>query len=451
MTLLCRDCFNTFAEAPAGGRCATCGGRRLVNHAELARLSIAHIDCDAFYASIEKRDDPGLRDKPVIVGGGRRGVVAAACYVARLYGVRSAMPMFKALKACPDAVVIPPDMRKYSDVGRQVRALMQATTPVVEPLSIDEAFLDLSGTERLHGGSPAQTLARLAKRVESELELTVSVGLSYNKFLAKIASDLDKPRGFAVIGRDEAEDFLAGQPVSILWGVGKALQRSLERDGIRRVGDLLAYDEGELVARYGAIGRRLHRFARGRDERSVDPVAPAKSVSAETTFERDIAGLDDLSALLWPLCEKVSRRLKRAELAGHGVTLKLKTAEFRQLTRSRRLSDPTQLAEVLYRVGRDLLAGEADGRRFRLIGIGVTDLEAGADADPPNLLDPDSSHRAEVERAIDSVRAKLGEAAISKGRGLAAQGGSAQQPTARRRDGAPRRGPGSQPGGSKRR
>ena len=345
----------------------------------------------------------------------------AACYVARLFGLRSAMPMFEALKACPDAVVIRPDMAKYRAAGRQVRELMQAVTPLVEPLSVDEAFLDLSGTEALHGGPPARTLAALALEVERRLGLTVSVGLSYNKFLAKVASDLDKPRGFVAIGRAEAEGFLQKKSVGIIWGVGKALRTALARDGITEVGHLRAFEEEALVARYGAMGRRLHHFSRGRDARRVDPDAPAKSVSTETTFDEDITDPKALAARLWPLCEKVAGRLKQAGLAGQTVTLKLKTADFRILTRRRKLEDPTRLAEVLFQVARPLLAREADGRRFRLIGIGASDLVEGALADPPRLLDPDRARQARVEGAIDAVRAKLGEAAIAKGRALPAR------------------------------
>ncbi len=419
MTALCRDCASPLA---AGGtpprRCPNCASPRLFAHDELDELSIAHIDCDAFYASVEKRDQPQLRDQPVIVGGGRRGVVSAACYVARIYGVRSAMPMFKALKLCPQATVIHPNMRKYQAVGREVRRLMLATTPLVEPLSIDEAFLDLRGTERLHHGSPARTLVRLARRIEEEIGITVSIGLSYNKFLAKVASERDKPRGFSAIGRAEAKAFLAEQPVGLIWGVGKALRERLAANGLHRIGQLALSDEARLVARYGAIGLRLARFARGEDGRAVDPSAPAKSVSAETTFEEDLATLASLKEALWPLAETVAARLKRAELAGRTVTLKLKTAEFRILTRSRTLSAPTQLAEALYQAALPLLAAEATGRRFRLIGIGAATFSPAADADPPDLLDPAAGRIRAVERAIDAVRAKLGSNAIAKGRGF---------------------------------
>jgi len=428
VTALCRDCLVRPAAARpegddgggggGGARCTVCGGARLVAHPELDDLGIAHIDCDAFYASVEKRDRPELRDKPVVVGGGRRGVVAAACYVARLYGIRSAMPMYRALKVCPDAVVIRPDMAKYQRAGHRIRELMRELTPLVEPLSIDEAFLDLTGTEALHGGSPARSLARLVGRIETELGLTASIGLSYNKFLAKIASDLDKPRGFAVIGRAEATDFLGDKPVRIIWGVGQALEATLARDGLRSVGDLRAREEIDLVARYGAIGRRLSRFAHGIDDRRVEPDAPTKSISSETTFDEDTAAPEALLAQLWPLCEKVAARLKKADLAGTGVTLKLKTAGFQQLTRSRRLATPTQMAEVLYRTAAPLLEREADGRQFRLIGVGASELGDGELADPPDLFDPERQHHTEVETAIDAVRAKLGDGAIAKGRGF---------------------------------
>ncbi len=421
MSTVCRDCASALPGDAAASRCPQCGGRRLLSHPELDALAIAHIDCDAFYATIEKRDDPSLADKPVIVGGGRRGVVSAACYVARTYGVHSAMPMFKALKACPDAVVVRPDMRKYGAVGRAVRALMLETTPLVEPLSIDEAFLDLSGTERLHGASPARTLVRLIRRIEGTLQITASVGLSYNKSLAKIASDLDKPRGFAVIGRAEAAGFLQDRPVGLIWGVGKALQRRLTGDGIATIGQLRALDETALIARYGAIGKRLAHFCRGRDDRRVNPHGAAKSVSAETTFDADLANLDALKARLWPLCEKVSKRLKSQDLAGLTITLKLKTAGFALRTRATTLDAPTQLAETLYRSGEPLLAREADGTVFRLIGIGVSRLGDAALADPPDLLDPDAARRAKIERTIDELRARLGENAIGKGRGLKAR------------------------------
>jgi DNA polymerase IV len=417
MSARCRGCGARASPAP-GWRCSHCGERRSIIHPELDLLSIAHIDCDAFYATVEKRDNPALRNRPVIVGGSHRGVVAACCYIARLSGVRSAMPMFKALKLCPDAVVIPPNMAKYRKAGEEVRQLMLSTTPLVEPLSIDEAFLDLSGTEAVHGGPPSETLIRLARRIEDEVGITVSIGLAGNKFLAKIASDLDKPRGFAVIGRTEARDFLAPKPVGLIYGVGEAMRRRLAARGIVTIGQLQGLSERVLAAEFGAIGRRLYRFARGEDDRKVDPDAPTKSISAETTFDEDLSAKEALLAELWPLAQTVSRRLKQAELASQTVAIKLKTADFKILTRHRRLSDPTQLAEVLYQAGRPLVEQEADGREFRLIGIGAEALVEAENADPPDLLDLGTAQRIGIEQVVDKVEAELGPGLLARGRGF---------------------------------
>lgn len=427
---LCRDCLHVWTAAPAPDAaegekarqsvllCPSCRSRRTKRHPELHRLGIAHIDCDAFYASVEKRDDPAIRDKPVIVGGGRRGVVSAACYVARLYGVRSAMPMFKALQACPDAVVIRPNMEKYSRVGREIRQMMLETTPLVQPLSIDEAFLDLTGTEHLHGGSPARTLARLVLRIEREAGVSASIGLSYNKFLAKVASDLDKPRGFAVIGEAEAVDFLTEKPVSMIWGVGKALERKLHQDGLATIGQLRDLPLKNMIQRYGQMGERLYRFSRGIDDRKVDPNTETKSISSETTFEQDLSDFRALAHALWPLCESVARRLKKHGFSAGSVQLKLRTADFKILTRSRKLSTPTQLAEILFRQGLELLEKEADGRAYRLLGIGGADLGPPEDADVPDLADPDRDKTAKLERVMDEIREKLGSSAVIKGRSL---------------------------------
>jgi DNA polymerase-4 len=420
----CRDCGTDIPSAQSaegsGGtrRCPACRSTRIARHPELDTLAIAHIDCDAFYAAIEKRDDPSLRDRPLIVGGGHRGVVSTCCYIARMSGVRSAMPMFQARKLCPEAVVIPPDMAKYQEVGRQVRTLMLELTPLVEPVSIDEAFLDLNGTQKLHHMSPARALNRLALKIERELGITVSIGLSHNKFLAKIASDLDKPRGLSVIGRAETLAFLAEKPVSFIWGVGKVMRQRLEQDGLATIGQLQTMSEADLARRYGKMGSHLFHLARGEDHRKVDPEGETKSISAETTFDTDIADLDALTRELWPLCEKVSRRLKAAELSGHVVHLKLKTAGFKLISRQARLPAPTQLAETLYRTAETLLKREATGIRFRLIGVGADDFHAPEDADPPDLADPDAEQRRKVERAMDEVRRKLGGKAIVKGRSL---------------------------------
>ncbi|KAA0698387.1 DNA polymerase IV [Neorhizobium sp. P12A] len=409
----CRDCL---AEQKAEvRRCRACGSPRLVYHRELYDLTLAHIDCDAFYASVEKRDNPELADKPVIIGGGKRGVVSTACYIARIHGVRSAMPMFKALEACPQAIVIPPDMEKYSRVGREVRALMQELTPLVQPLSIDEAFLELAGTQRLHHDPPARILAKFAKRVETEIGITVSVGLSYCKFLAKVASDLQKPRGFSVIGQQEAVEFLAPRPVTTIWGVGKAFAATLESDGIKTIGQLQTMEEGDLMRRYGVIGQRLFRLSRGIDDRDVHPNDAAKSVSAETTFFDDISRHDDLVPILRSLSEKVSGRLKRSGIAGQTVVLKLKTTDFKSRTRNRRLEDPTQLADRIFRTGLKLLENETDGTKFRLLGIGVTDLGDTARADPPDLIDEHATRRAAAEAAMDKLREKFGNKTVETG------------------------------------
>ena len=409
----CRDCLTGQPEGRK--RCGACGSPRLVYHPELYRLTLAHIDCDAFYASVEKRDNPDLIDKPVIIGGGKRGVVSTACYIARIHGVRSAMPMFKALEACPQAVVIKPDMEKYSRVGRQVRQMMEELTPLVQPLSIDEAFLELKGTERLHHDPPARVLARFARRVEQEIGITVSVGLSYCKFLAKVASDLQKPRGFSVIGEAEALTFLAPRPVTTIWGVGKAFAATLERDGIRTVGQLQTMEETDLMRRYGTMGQRLYRLSRGIDDREVHLNEAAKSVSAETTFFDDIWQYDELVTHLRALSEKVAWRLKKSGIAGQTVVLKLKTADFKGRTRNRRLDDPTQLADRIFRTGLALLEKEADGTRFRLIGIGVSDLQDAALADPPDLVDQQAQRRAAAESAMDKLREKFGKGSVQTG------------------------------------
>jgi DNA polymerase-4 len=411
----CRDCL---ADANSGTRCGTCGSPRLARHPELHDLSVAHVDCDAFYATIEKRDDPALADKPLIIGGGTRGVVSTACYIARTYGVHSAMPMFKARRLCPDAVVVRPNMQKYAAVAREVRALMRDLTPLVEPVSIDEAFLDLSGTQRLHGRSAAQSLARFAAAVEKDIGITVSIGLSYNKFLAKIASDLDKPRGFAMLGRAEAMSFLARKPISIIFGVGKVTQERLARDGFRTIADIQKHDERELMRRLGAEGQRLSRLARGVDLRKVVPDRDAKSVSAETTFDTDISALRPLERILWDLSERVSARLKANDISGTTVTLKLKSADFQTRTRARSLSDPTQLARRIFDCGRELLGKEIDGTKFRLIGIGVSNLQTATAADPDDLLDPHARKAAASERTVDRLREKFGRGAIKRGLAL---------------------------------
>ncbi|MBV9784087.1 MAG: DNA polymerase IV [Acidisphaera sp.] len=414
MAALCRDCCRPADDAAI---CAACGSPRIVRHAELFALQIAHVDCDAFYASVEKRDRPELAGAPVLVGGGRRGVVTAACYVARLYGVRSAMPMFKALKACPEAVVIRPDFTKYSAVAREIRALMARLTPLVQPLSIDEAVLNLSGTEALHRAPPAAVLARFAGDVERQVGLTVTIGLATNPMLAKIAAGRDKPRGFGVLG-SEAASVLATEPVGLLPGVGPAQARRLSALGITRIGQLQALDETTARRRLGEDGPALVARARGADARIVNPGREAKSISAETTFDADLAGTAELEHHLWLLSEKLARRLKASALAAGGVVLKLKTAGFATRTRAARLPAPSVLPDRLFGAARSLLAREADGTAFRLIGIGATSLVSATLADRGDLADPDAPRAAAAQAALDALRARYGEAVIGRGRGL---------------------------------
>lgn len=413
---LCRDCLAEFDHDIR--QCPACGSSRIIFHPELGQLSTAHIDCDAFYAAIEKRDNPELIDKPVLVGGGKRGVVSTACYVARKFGPRSAMPMFKALKMCPHAVVIKPNMAKYAEASRLVRAIFDSVTPVVEPLSLDEAFLDLAGTATLFQRSPAATLAYVAREIERQVRITVSIGLSYNKFLAKIASDLDKPRGFAVIGKADAVARLHDMPITKIPGVGPSLADRLKVDGLFTIADLQEKSEEELTIRYGETGAHLARRARGEDSRAIHNDRESKSVSSETTFDTDVSDAAELRRLLWLQAERVSERLKKNALAGHTVVLKLKTSRFKLVTRSRRLQAPTQLAEMIFRTSEGLLIKEAKGTRYRLIGVGADDLCEAALADPPDLLNDGPRHHAGVEKAMDAVRAKFGRTAIKKGRAV---------------------------------
>ncbi|AJE45171.1 DNA polymerase IV [Celeribacter indicus] len=416
MPSLCRDCLATF---DTGRRCPACGRPRVLSHPELFDLSIAHMDCDAFYASVEKRDHPDLRDKPVIVGGGKRGVVTTACYIARIKGVHSAMPMFKALQLCPEAVIVKPRFDAYVAASREIRDMMDELTPTVEPLSLDEAFLDLTGTARLHGYPPAVMLARLVKRMRDELHLSGSIGLSHNKFLAKIASDLDKPRGFSVIGVAETMQFLADRPVSLIWGVGRAMQVSLEKAGIRSFTDLRRWEKDDLHQRFGAMGDRLWHLARGQDQRRISAHRPVKSISKETTFFEDTAALDLLDGHLWRLAIQVSDRAKAKDTAGRVVTLKLKRASHATLTRRLTLPEPTNTADRIYRTARGLLDHAVEEGPFRLIGVGISDLVPADQADlSPDLLDPGAIRRARAEQASDEIRKRFGKDAIIKGRAL---------------------------------
>jgi len=411
---LCRDCFADPGDAPA---CPACGHRRIVRHAELNRLTIAHVDCDAFYASVEKRDRPELLARPVIVGGGVRGVVSAACYIARMHGVRSAIPLFKALRACPAALVIKPAFSKYTTAARRIRALMERLTPLVQPLSIDEAVLDLAGTQALHGAPPAAVLARFALDVEKEVGVTVSIGLARNRLMAKIAAGRDKPRGFCVIG-EEAPALLAPEPVRLLPGIGPAFAKKLEAMGITKLGHLQAMDDATARRRLGEDGPALVLRARGQDSRIVHPDRDTKSISAETTFNTDLSGQAELEKELWRLAEKLANRLRNSDYAAAGVVLKLKTAAFATRTRTQRLHQPTRLPDLLFDTARAMLSRETDGTAYRLIGIGAQPLAPGTQADPPDLADPAAPRRAAAQSAINALRERFGAKAIVKGRGL---------------------------------
>jgi DNA polymerase-4 len=415
MKALCRDCGWTGGAKAA--RCPSCASPRTVFHEELGTLSIAHLDCDAFYASVEKRDAPELRDKPVIVGGGKRGVVTTACYIARMSGARSAMPMFKALKLCPDAVVIKPNFAKYKEESRRIHEKLDKLTPLIQPLSLDEAWIDLTGTERLHGAKPAQMLARLQAEIERDIGLTVSIGLAPNKFLAKIASELDKPRGFSAIGAAEAQAFLADKPVGILPGVGPATVSSLAEIGLRTVGDIAAADLKLLANRLGSGGLRLHRLAQGQDSRLVDPDQARKTISAETTFNDDLHKSEDLEDELWPLCDKVAKQARKEGVAGRVATLKLRTPDFKIHTRRRTLAVPTQTARTLFQVARALLAAEPRGLAYRLIGAGLTDF-VDAETAGSDMFAEEERRALKNETAIDALRGKYGVGAIVSGRAL---------------------------------
>ncbi|WP_394181032.1 DNA polymerase IV [Yoonia maritima] len=416
MPALCRDCLCTFDSE---SRCPQCRSPRVTRHPELFDLTIAHMDCDAFYASVEKRDNPELADKPVIIGGGKRGVVSTACYVARIRGVKSAMPMFQALKLCPDAVVLTPRFDAYTKASRAIRAMMDELTPVVEPLSLDEAFMDLTGTVRLHGAPPAVMLARLIKRMKTELGLSGSIGLSHNKFLAKVASDLEKPRGFSIIGKAETTEFLRPKSVRLIWGIGPAAQVSLNKAGIQTFDDLLRWDRRDLHDRFGGMGERLYSLARGEDGRRISTHAPVKTLSNETTFSEDTADPEILDGHLWRMSEKVSARAKATDKAGRVITLKLKTSDFKLISKRLSLHHPTQMADTIYRTAHGLFEQVKTRGPFRLLGVGLSEITSADDADREgDLLDPDAGKRARAELATDKIREKFGKDAIIKGRSL---------------------------------
>ena len=431
---VCRNCqlaghygFHEEQDGLAVPNCPSCASPRVVLHAELFSLTMAHIDCDAFYCSVEKRDNPNLQDKPVIVGGGERGVVAAACYVARKYGIRSAMPTWQARKACADLVIIKPRMEHYQQIGKQIKQMMLSLTPLVQPLSIDEAFLDLSGTEKVHRKTPAEALVAFQAMVKAEIGVSVSVGLAPNKSMAKIASDQDKPDGFYVIGQAESKSWLNDKPVKILFGLGQVASKKLNAAGLQTCGDIAACSPAKLESLIGRDARRIKQLACGIDPRHVEVSRDAKSISSETTFARNVDSLPDLLSIADGLLQTVSWRLKASELKATHVHIKLKRPNHRILSRSARLDKPTQMAHRLFEVASSLIEKEAAPKKFwRLLGIGVSVARVEKNAN--NLFaeeeaelfeeqgDAHKERKDKLEEAIDHVRARLGAEAVKTGR-----------------------------------
>ena len=413
---VCRECFKTFNIKKEF--CDKCYSVNIISNDEIEDLNIAHVDCDAFYASIEKRDNPNYKNNPLIIGGGKRGVVATACYIARTKGVKSAMPMFKALKLCPEAIIIRPNMQKYKIASYKINKLMKEMTPLVEPLSLDEAFLDLSGTSRLHKKIPAVLLAELSRKIIKEVGISVSIGLSYNKFLAKICSDIDKPRGFSIINKKEAPNYLQNKPVELLWGVGKTLKNKLNNDGIKTIGQIKEMKLNEVITKYGAIGSHIYKLSNAEDDREIKPFRKVKSISHETTFEKDTNDEVFLKKTLWDLCEKVSNRSKNKGLGGNTINLKIKTKNFKLISRSITIDEPTQIAEIIFQAAKLLLLREINTNKFRLLGVGLSNLKEAEICDLYDLINIDSNKDKKIEFAMDSIRSRFGINLIKKGRSI---------------------------------
>ena len=417
---LCRDCFSSGylgAEKPPVS-CPKCSSSDVRVNDDIFQLSIAHLDCDSFYASVEKRDNPELAHKPVMVGGENRGVVAAACYIARQYGVKSAMPTFQAKRLCPDITIIKPRMDHYVSVSQKIRQMMLELTPLIEPLSIDEAFLDLSGTEILHKASPAESLMRLQKKIKEEVGITVSIGLAATKSLAKLSSDQDKPDGFFILNEAEAEMWLHDKPVSILYGVGKSAAKRLSDAGITSCGALKQADKALVTALLGKQAGFIQNLARGIDTRPVKTERQAKSVSSETTFHKDLNKSNEMSPIIERQSQLVSRRLKKKGLEGNVITLKLKTNHHKIITRSKTLSAPTDKAHEISAIANQLLMKElSDDRYWRLLGVGVDGFEHGAlSQNFLDQIDGQKERRDKLEQAIDKMHDKFGGDVVFSGR-----------------------------------
>jgi DNA polymerase-4 len=373
--------------------------------------TIAHVDMDAFYASVEQRDRPALRGRPVIVGAspGGRGVVSAASYEARRFGVRSAMPISRAVRLCPQGVYLPVDMDKYQRVSAEIMAILREFSPLVEPVSVDEAFVDLAGTETLFG-PPAEAVRTIKTRIRAETGLTASAGLAANKFVAKVASDLRKPDGLVVVPAGTEASFLAPLPVERLWGVGRVLAEALAGMGIATIGQLQGMPLSTLERRFGEHGRHLHDLAFGRDERTVEPSTAAKSIGAETTFGVDCTDPERIRRTLRRHAERVARELREERLSAARVTLKLRFADFRTLTRSH-TGDPTRDGLELYRRALAMLDREAVHEPVRLIGLSASGLGPGDQGQLP-LLDPVAVRRDRLGPVVDRLTARFGEGAV---------------------------------------
>ena len=416
---ICRDCFVLLNKNVT--RCKECKSPRLIFNSDIEGLTIAHLDCDAFYASIEKRENPELKNLPVIVGGGPNGVVTTCCYIARISGVRSAMPMFKAKLLCPQAIVIKPRMKLYKKVSLEIKEILYSVTPLVQFVSIDEAFIDLKGTRRLHKKFPAALLAQIAKQIEENLGITVSIGLSFNKFFAKIGSDLEKPRGLSIVGISDARNILQTKKISILRGVGKKNLEKLRNNGITFIRDLKKYDKRELENNYGALGRRLWYFSRGYDDSRVEPKQIPKSISKEITFDTCSSDTNYIRFRLWEMCEVVSVRLKESDLRTKHLTLKIKPNKSNALTLAVNLETPTNLAELLYQASILLLKKFNTDTEVKLVGISLKSLSKRDDNKTNfNLFDKETSqlNSESAEKAMDSIRKKFGKGSIFKGRSL---------------------------------
>ena len=382
---------------------------------------ILHVDQDAYYASVEERDRPELVGKPVIVGGTpeKRGVVAAANYVARRYGIHSAMPAITAHRLCPQGVFLPPRIDYYAEVSGQIREIFERFTPLVEPLSLDEAFLDVTGSEHLFG--PAVEIGRKIKQViREELRLVASVGVAPNKFLAKIASDLKKPDALVVVEPDKVQEFLDPLPVERLWGVGKQGSKVFQRLGIRTIGQLRQCPLDMLQARFGSSGEYLWQLAQGIDDRAVVPEREAKSISHETTFERDIDDMEVLRAWLVDLTEQVGCRLRRHGVRGRTVQLKVRFADFSLITRSCTLSEPTDITGELWRMADELLCQRLPPRHLpvRLIGMGVSGLDDTGTVQGLLFDQEERQKQTQLDSVADQLKDRFGTEALRRGSSL---------------------------------